>query len=99
MIKVYGMSTCKDCILIKDELEKRKNEFEFIDIGTHVHKLKEFLKLRDENSIFDEVKKNNKVGIPCFVLEDGRITLDPSDVKIETNNQNTCKQEEICECC
>ena len=25
MIKVYGMSTCKDCILIKDELEKRKN--------------------------------------------------------------------------
>ena len=41
--------------------------------------MKEFLRLRDTSPVFDEAKKNGSIGIPCFVLEDGTVTLDPKD--------------------
>ena len=49
------------------------------DIGSDVHVMKEFLRLRDTSPVFDEAKKNGSIGIPCFVLEDGTVTLDPKD--------------------
>jgi len=38
--------------------------------------LKEFLKLRDENPLFDEIKREGKIGIPCIVWDDGSIHFD-----------------------
>jgi glutaredoxin-related protein len=76
MIKIYGMSTCPDCTYLYDQIEGRE-EYEMIDIGTHVKLLKEFLKIRDNSPVFDECKEKGYAGIPCFVLEDGTITLEP----------------------
>lgn len=42
--------------------------------------LKEFLRLRDKESIFDDAKNGGYIGIPCFVSEDKRVSLDPKDV-------------------
>ncbi|WP_294160677.1 hypothetical protein [uncultured Selenomonas sp.] len=67
MIKIYGMPSCPDCQVIAP------------DIGSDVHVMKEFLRLRDTSPVFDEAKKNGSIGIPCFVLEDGTVTLDPKD--------------------
>ena len=55
-----------------------------IDIGKHVLNLKEFLKLRDTNAVFDEAKKIGAAGIPCFVLEDGTVTLTPEDAGLKS---------------
>lgn len=79
MIKIYGMNTCPDCIAVKQQLPGRENEFEYIEIGSHVKLLKEFLKIRDNNPLFDEIKEQGKAGIPCFVLEDGTVSLKPED--------------------
>jgi hypothetical protein len=79
MIKVYGMDTCPACVEVHKQIEGNKN-FEFIDIGKHVLNLKEFLRLRDKESVFDDAKNGGYIGIPCFVSEDKRVSLDPKDV-------------------
>jgi glutaredoxin-related protein len=63
-----------------EEQVKGNDRFELVDIGAHVKNLKEFLRLRDNNPLFDEAKREGYAGIPCFLLEDGSVTLSPEDV-------------------
>lgn len=79
MIKVYGMKTCPDCVFVDGQIQNDPN-FEIIDIGESVAKMKEFLRLRDNCAEFDEAKREGYVGIPCFLKEDGSVTLAPEDV-------------------
>ena len=88
MIKIYGMITCPDCSYLMDQIAGLKDKYEYVEIGEHVLKMKEFLRLRDSDEnveIFKDVKEAGGVGIPCFVLEDGRISLDPSVAGLEAN--------------
>ncbi len=90
MIKIYSMETCPDCINVHLQVKDNKN-FKIIDIGEDVKNLKEFIRLRDTNKVFDECKKNGSIGIPCFVLEDGSITLNEEDVGLNKAQENaTC---------
>jgi len=79
MIKIYGMPSCPDCQVIAPQVMQHLEKYQPNDIGSDVHVMKEFLQLRDTNPAFDEAKKNGSIGIPCFVLEDGTVTLDPKD--------------------
>ena len=83
MIKIYGMDTCPDCTYV-DEQVKGNDKYEVIDIGRHVKDLKAFLKLRDHNTVFNEAKKMGTAGIPCFVLEDGTVTLTPEEAELKS---------------
>lgn len=84
MIKMYVMKGCPDCDYVKKQVEGNP-AFEIIDIGAKVRNLKEFLKLRDTNPAFDEAKEIDDIGIPCYVLEDGSVTLYSKDVGLEPN--------------
>ena len=86
MIKIYGMSTCPDCTYVEEQV-KGNEQYEVIDIGTHVRNLKEFLRLRDKSPVFDAMKRVGAVGIPCFVLEDGTITLRPQEAGLQPRPQ------------
>ncbi|WP_130837303.1 N-acetyltransferase [Lachnoclostridium sp. Marseille-P6806] len=79
VITVYGMSTCPDCAYVAKQIRGR-DDFRMVDIGGHVKDLKAFLRLRDAEPAFAGAKENACVGIPCFVLEDGTVTLSPEDV-------------------
>ena len=79
MIKMFVMETCPDCEYVEEQVKGNPN-FEVIDIGKHVRNLKQFLDLRDSNPAFEEAKKTGDVGIPCYVLEDGTVTLMSVDV-------------------
>ena len=83
MIKIYGMETCPDCTYLDAQVEGN-DKYEVIDIGKHVKYLKEFLRLRDNNAVFDHAKKVGSAGIPCFVLEDGTVTLFPEDAGLKS---------------
>ena len=88
MIKIYGMITCPDCSYLMDQIAGLKDKYEYVEIGEHVLKMQEFLRLRDSDEnveIFKDVKEAGGVGIPCFVLENGLISLDPSDAGLEAN--------------
>ena len=79
MIRVYGMEICPDCLEAKERLLLAGIDFEFLDFADSTANLKEFLKLREDNPLFDEVRRQGNIGIPCFVLPSGQATLEISD--------------------
>jgi len=85
MIKIYGMDTCPDCLYIKEQIKDNPG-FEYIDIGSHVRLLKEFLKIRDHSELFMSAKENGQIGIPCFVFEDGAVTLNAEDAGLKNRS-------------
>ena len=76
MLKIYGSKLCPDCVECCEQLEAAKVPFEYCDFGESLKFLKEFLKLRDENYLFDEMRSTGKIGIPCIVRDDGTLALD-----------------------
>ena len=76
MLKIYGSEQCPDCINCKRDLEAAGVEFLYLNISENLLFLKKFLKLRDENSCFEDIRKNGKIGIPCIQREDGTVTLE-----------------------
>lgn len=86
MIKMYVMQTCPDCEYVEKQVEGNP-KFEIIDIGKHVRNLKEFIRLRETDAAFDEAKAIGDLGIPCYVLEDGRVTLNSEDVGLAPRPQ------------
>lgn len=93
MIKVYGMLSCPYCQYVYDQI-KDNPKFQFIDIGKDVRNLHAFLHLRDNNPVFEPYIEEDDVGIPCFVLEDSTVTLEPKDVGLhsysEVLKKNSC---------
>lgn len=76
------MSTCRDCTDVK-RAAAGDDRFEVIDIGEHVHNLKEFLQLRDNNPKFKLARARGLVGIPCFLLPDGTLTFRPEEAGLD----------------
>lgn len=76
MLKIYGSMLCKDCVECVADLKKANVEFEFCDFADSLLYLKEFLKIRDESGLFDEVREKGSIGIPAIVKPDGTICLD-----------------------
>lgn len=83
MIKMYVMKTCPYCEYVERQIPSGDKRFEIIDIGAHIRNLREFMQLRDSSPAFDESKRVGDVGIPCYLLEDGTVTLSSSDVGLE----------------
>lgn len=79
MIKMYVMKSCPYCEYVERQIAGN-DKFKVIDIGEHVRNMHEFLELRDHNAAFDEAKRTGDIGIPCYVLEDGMVTLNSIDV-------------------
>ncbi len=84
------MRTCPDCEYVERQVEGNK-QFKIIDIGMHVRNLKEFLKLRDTNPAFNEAREIGDVGIPCYVLEDGTVSLSSKDVGLKPRPHDTAE--------
>lgn len=82
MIKMYVMKTCPYCEYVKEQVVGNP-DFQLIDIGQDVRNLKAFLDLRDHHPAFAEAKAEGDVGIPCYVREDGSVTLMSSEVGLE----------------
>ena len=76
MLKVYGSGMCPDCIEFKYNLDRNNIEYENVDITQNLKGLKEFLRLRDKEEFFDEAKENGYIGIPAFITDDGKLSLD-----------------------
>ena len=91
MIKIYGMPTCPYCDYAHEQIKGRESEFEYINIGENIRNMSAFMRLRDTNPVFDRLKAIGDVGIPAFVFEDGRVSVDPADAGlVEYGTQNAC---------
>ncbi len=79
MIKIYGLHTCPYCDFLQPQIQGREDQYQYIDIGSHVRFMHEFMDLRDHNPAFDHSKEIGDIGIPCFVFPDGRVSLKPEE--------------------
>ncbi len=98
MLKVYGSDLCPDCVACKAALDASEVAYDFVNVTESMRNLKEFLKIRDTDSAFDDARKKGYVGIPALVSEDGSITLDWEAYLKENklNNSANLKTESAC---
>ena len=82
MITLYGINSCPECTGLYEQV-KGDSRVEIVDVSKHILLLKEFLSLRDKDPAFDEAKANGYAGLPCFLLENGRVTFSPEEVGLK----------------
>ena len=90
MIKIYGMPSCPYCAYVEKQIQNNP-DFLYLDIGSDVHLLHEFLELRDHDPAFVPYKEEGDVGIPAFVLENGKVTIDPHEVGLKSLSDEKLK--------
>ena len=73
---IYGSMLCPDCVQCRKDLDASGTAYDYREITEDLRYMKEFLKIRDENTCFDSVKTEEKIGIPCIVREDGSVSLE-----------------------
>ncbi|GAA4654878.1 glutaredoxin domain-containing protein [Anaerocolumna aminovalerica] len=77
---MYGTGICQDCVKANEVLKDYSNiELDYRNITETTTVLKEFLAYRDHESMFAPFVEAGKIGIPFFILEDGRKTFELSD--------------------
>lgn len=76
MLKIYGSMMCPDCVQCRKDLDEAGVAYEYLDFADDLRNLKAFLALRDQEKVFEEVRAEGKIGIPCILREDGLVTLD-----------------------
>ena len=69
MIKIYGMPTCPDCTYVEEQI-KGNDRYQVIDIGA--------------SPAFDGARRSGAAGIPCFLLEDGTVTIVPEEAGLRS---------------
>lgn len=77
-MKFYGSDICSGCREAKALFAERNISYEFVDITANVANLRAFLSFRDTLPLFDEIRKEGRIGIPFFVDGD-RMTLDENE--------------------
>lgn len=95
-MKVYGTDICIDCRNYKAIQMNRGFEAEYIDIIENTANMKEFLKMRDLDPVFEPVRENHGIGVPLFVREDGLKTFD-IDIAMSWIGREPIKEDEIVE--
>lgn len=74
---VFGSKFWDGCDPVKEFLSQKGVKYAYLDITENMFNLKQFLKYRDNNSMFDDAKKGGLVGIPVLVVNHGeRIIFD-----------------------
>lgn len=102
MILFYGSKICIDCRNTLAVLKARnlEDQFRFVDMTADTANMKAFLTLRDREPAFAPVRQGENgqsfIGIPAFVREDGKVTLD-LDEALEWLGQPPVRDEEILE--
>lgn len=76
MLKIYGSMLCKDCVQCREDLDKAGVAYAYFDFAQDLKSLKTFLAYRDTAPLFENVRKEGYIGIPCIVREDGSLTLE-----------------------
>ncbi|MEW4413224.1 hypothetical protein [Clostridium sp. AN503] len=76
MLKIYGTMLCEDCAAFAERLKESDIAYTFCEFEDSLDNLREFIRLRDSEPVFDAVKAEGGIGIPCILKEDGSCTLD-----------------------
>ena len=75
-VTVIGSHLCPDTLYALNRLSEAGAEIDFRNLSVSLSDLKVYLALRQDSSVYADVRENGGIGIPCFLLEDGTVTRD-----------------------
>ncbi|MGN0294408.1 MAG: glutaredoxin [Lachnospiraceae bacterium] len=79
-VTVIGSHLCPDTLYALNQLSAAGAEISFKDILSCHADLMSYLMLRDTSDVYAEIRGKERLGVPCFVCEDGSVTLDINEV-------------------
>ncbi|MBQ8919574.1 MAG: hypothetical protein IJ056_05670 [Acidaminococcaceae bacterium] len=79
-VTVYGSNYCPGTQAALQLMDEKKIIYEFKNISGELVNLKEFLHIRDTDEQFNTIHAEGRIGIPCFVLENGAVSLNVNDI-------------------
>lgn len=79
-LTVIGSHLCPDTLYALNRLAGAGAEVEFKDILSCHAALQDYLMLREISPLYRVICGTRRLGIPCFVREDGTMTLDLNDI-------------------
>lgn len=92
---IYGTEICKDCLAFKECLDANNVDYDFRDIGKDTRFLSEFMKLRDLNPAFEDIKGTGSIGIPAIVIDNENVTIDWENY-LKSNGYNVLDKVSSC---
>lgn len=84
-VKIVGSHLCPQTLYSIIKCKEAGVNVSFVDLSGSLGALKEFLVLHEQDSIYaahremtadKDYVQNGKIGLPCFVMEDGTKTLE-----------------------
>ncbi|MBS6955751.1 MAG: glutaredoxin [Enterocloster asparagiformis] len=79
-ITVIGSHLCPDTLYALCKLREAGISIDFKNLSASLPDLKAYLAVRESDPLYEAVRKNGGIGIPCFIFEDGRRTLELDEV-------------------
>ena len=79
-VTVIGSHLCPDTLYALGQLSAPKVEIDFRGLSASLPGLKAYLAVRESEPVYAAVREKGSLGIPCFVLEDGSVTLELEEV-------------------
>ena len=85
MFKIVGSHLCPNTLYAVIKCKDAGVSFAFCDLSASLDGLKEFLAIHEHDQIYEEFREmsgqegyvsGGKIGLPCFVVDDGYKTLD-----------------------
>ncbi|MCI2061917.1 MAG: glutaredoxin [Eubacteriaceae bacterium] len=73
---IVGSHLCLDTQEALEKCSRADMDFEFSNISDSLDDLKFYLKLRENDPMYEEVIENGNLGIPLFISENGEKTFD-----------------------
>lgn len=79
-VTVIGSHLCPDTLAALNRLSNAGAEVEFKNILACHADLRAYLELRDSSDLYKDIRGTDRLGVPCFIREDGLLTLDIQEV-------------------
>lgn len=79
-ITVIGSHLCPDTLYALNRLAASGAETSFRDILSCHADLQAYLHIRETSELYAEIRGTQRLGVPCFVREDGSMTLSLDEV-------------------
>lgn len=79
-VTVIGSHLCPDTLAALNKLSGEGADIEYKNILACHADLRAYLALRDKSEVYAEIRGTDRLGVPCFICEDGTVTLDLEEV-------------------
>lgn len=67
---LYGTPLCSDCNPMREYLNSKNFDYDYVDITSDILLLREFVTLRDTRAEFEKMKEKTYLGVPALLLDD-----------------------------